>query len=131
MTNTAENGSEGRLLLCVNSALKRKARGMVILDVKGLSSFADYFVICSANSDRQVRAIASWLREDLKKNGMTPLGVEGEQHGRWVLMDYDDIIIHIFHEPVREFYDIERLWVDAARMEVADEATEIVGLSFG
>jgi len=104
---------------------------MVILDVKGLSSFADYFVICSANSDRQVRAIASWLREDLKKNGMTPLGVEGEQHGRWVLMDYDDIIIHIFHEPVREFYDIERLWVDAARMEVADEATEIVGLSFG
>lgn len=129
MDQTINDTAEQRVLCCLNSALKRKARRMVVLNVKHLSSIADYFIICSATSDRQVKAISAWLREDLKKHGMVPLGVEGEQHGRWVLMDYDDVVIHIFYEPLREFYDLERLWGEASRMDVEDDAAEVGVLS--
>lgn len=101
------------------------------MNVKALSSFADYFVICSGTSDRQVKAIASWLQEDLKKADMVPLGMEGMQYGQWVLMDYGDIVVHIFFEPVRGFYDIERLWSEAPKMIIADDASEISALDKG
>jgi ribosome-associated protein len=107
------NGKE-RVLLCVNASLQRKAKGLIILNVKELSSFADYFIICSGTSDRQVQAIAESIQANLKEHGILPLGVEGERIGKWVLMDYEDIIVHIFYEPIREFYDIERLWSCAA-----------------
>lgn len=124
------NGKE-RVLLCVNASLKRKAKDLIILNVKELSSFADYFIICSGTSDRQVQAIAESIQENLKENGILPLGIEGERIGKWVLMDYEDIIVHIFYEPIREFYDIERLWADAPRMEVGDEVTELTALNKG
>jgi len=124
------NGKE-RVLLCVNASLKRKAKDLIILNVKELSSFADYFIICSGTSDRQVQAIAESIQENLKENGILPLGIEGERIGKWVLMDYEDIIVHIFYEPIREFYDIERLWADAPRMEVGDEVTELTVLNKG
>lgn len=124
------NGKE-RVLLCVNASLKRKAKDLIILNVKELSSFADYFIICSGTSDRQVQAIAESIQENLKENGILPLGIEGERIGKWVLMDYEDIIVHIFYEPIREFYDIERLWADAPRMEVGDEVTELTALDKG
>jgi ribosome-associated protein len=124
------NGKE-RVLLCVNASLKRKAKDLIILNVKELSSFADYFIICSGTSDRQVQAIAESIQENLKENGILPLGVEGERIGKWVLMDYEDIIVHIFYEPIREFYDIERLWADAPRMEVGDEVTVLTALDKG
>jgi len=107
-----------QVLLCVNASLKKKAKNLIILNVKEYSSFADYFIICSGTSDRQVQAITASIQENLKEYGIMPLGIEGEKLGRWVLMDYEDVIIHIFYEPVREFYDIERLWSDAPRMEV-------------
>lgn len=124
------NGKE-RVLLCVNASLKRKAKDLIILNVKELSSFADYFIICSGTSDRQVQAIAESIQENLKENGILPLGIEGERIGKWVLMDYEDIIVHIFYEPIREFYDIERLWADAPRMEVGDEVSELTALNKG
>jgi ribosome-associated protein len=124
------NGKE-RVLLCVNASLKRKAKNLIILNVKDLSSFADYFIICSGTSDRQVQAIAESIQDNLKENGILPLGIEGERIGKWVLMDYEDIIVHIFYEPIREFYDIERLWADALRMEVGDEVTELITLDKG
>jgi ribosome-associated protein len=120
-----------RLLLCINASLKRKAKNLTILNVKEVSSFADYFIICSGTSDRQVQSIAASIRENLKEYGITPLGIEGESLGKWVLMDYEDVIIHVFYEPIREFYDIERLWPDAARMEVGDEVTEMTALDKG
>lgn len=120
-----------QVLLCVNASLKRKAKKLIILNVKEFSSFADYFIICSGTSDRQVQAITAAIQEHLKEHGIMPLGIEGEQLGRWVLMDYADVIIHIFYEPVREFYDIERLWSDAPRMEVGDEVTELTALDKG
>ncbi|MCX5853958.1 MAG: ribosome silencing factor [Deltaproteobacteria bacterium] len=117
--------------MCVNASLKKTAQDLVILNVKTLSSFADYFIICSGTSDRQVQAIASSIQENLKEFGVLPLGVEGETFGKWVLMDYDDVIIHIFYEPLREFYDIERLWSDAPRMEIGGDVTEMSALDQG
>jgi len=122
---------EERVLLCVNASLKRKAKDLIILNVRELSSFADYFIICSGTSDRQVQAIAESIQENLKENGILPLGVEGERIGKWVLMDYEDIIVHIFYEPIREFYDIERLWSDAPRMVIEDDVTELKALDKG
>lgn len=131
MVKPASPGSEERLLHCINAALQRKAKDLIALKVKALSSFADYFVICSGTSDRQVKAIASWLQESLKKVGMIPLGIEGMQHGQWVLMDYGDIIVHIFYEPVRTFYDLERYWSEAPKMMIDDDAIEIKELDKG
>jgi len=124
------NGKE-QVLLCVNASLKRKAKNLIILNVKEFSSFADYFIICSGTSDRQVQAIAAAIQENLKGYGIMPLGIEGERLGRWVLLDYEDVIIHVFYEPVREFYDIERLWSDAPRMELGDKVTELTALDKG
>jgi ribosome-associated protein len=120
-----------RLLLCINASLKRKAKNLTILNLKELSSFADYFIICSGTSDRQVQSIAASIRENLKEYGIIPLGIEGESLGKWVLMDYEDVIIHVFYEPIREFYDIERLWPDVPRMEVGDDVVEMTALDKG
>jgi ribosome-associated protein len=120
-----------RLLQCINASLKRKAKNLTILNLKELSSFADYFIILSGTSDRQVQSIAASIRENLKECGIVPLGIEGESLGKWVLMDYEDVIIHVFYEPIREFYDIERLWPDVPRMEVGDDVTEMTALDKG
>jgi ribosome-associated protein len=123
--------SRKRVLLCINAALEKKAKNLAAMNVKEISAFTDYFVICSGGLDRQVQAIASAIRENMKKKGFLPLGVEGEKHGQWVLMDYGDVVVHIFYEPVREFYEIERLWSDAPRMEVDENATKLRALVKG
>ncbi len=130
MIKESINGKE-QVLLCVNASLKRKAKNLIILNVKEFSSFADYFIICSGTSDRQVQAIAASIQENLKEHGIMPLGIEGERLGKWVLMDYEDVVIHIFYDPVREFYDIERLWSDAPHMEVGEEVVELKALNKG
>ena len=130
MAKKSIDGKE-RLLLCINASLKRKAKNLTILNLKELSSFADYFIILSGTSDRQVQSIAASIRENLKECGIVPLGIEGESLGKWVLMDYEDVIIHVFYEPIREFYDIERLWPDVPRMEVGDDVTEMTALDKG
>ncbi len=111
------SSSKEKALLCAQAALDHKAIDLAILEVKKLSSFADYFVISSGSSDRQVQAIASHIEEKLGKQGLHPLGIEGKREGRWVLLDYGDVIIHIFYPPIREFYDLERLWSDAPKVE--------------
>jgi ribosome-associated protein len=112
------SSSKEKALLCAQAALDHKAIDLAILEVKKLSSFADYFVISSGSSDRQVQAIASHIEEKLGKQGLHPLGIEGKREGRWVLLDYGDVIIHIFYNPIREFYDLERLWSDAPKVEL-------------
>ena len=116
------------LLRCVNAALVRKAEEIVILSVKDLSSVTDYFVICSGNSDRQIRSLADHVGQKLKKEGVFPLGIEGERSGSWILMDYGDVILHIFYGPVREFYDIEGLWSDAPKMVIDESVRELTVL---
>ncbi len=112
------SSSQEKAFLCARALLDRKAIDLVILEVKDLSSFTDYFLICSGNSDRQVQAIASHIEERLGKEGIHPLGIEGKREGRWTLLDYGDVVVHIFFQPVREFYDLERLWSEATRVEL-------------
>ncbi|MFO8083388.1 MAG: ribosome silencing factor [Desulfobacterales bacterium] len=103
--------------LYVSAALGKKALHLVLLDVHELSSVADAFIICSGRSNRQVKAIAEHIQVELKKQKIYPLATEGMSEGHWVLMDYGHVIIHIFYEPVRSFYDLEGLWIDAARIK--------------
>lgn len=131
MARKKESESRKSALRCVNASLEKKAKDLVILNIKELSAFADYFIICSGSSDRQVRAIASAIQENMKKAGILPLGVEGEAAGRWILLDYNDVIIHIFLETVRTFYDLERLWAEAPRMAVPDETASLTALARG
>ena len=109
--------SKTKSLLCLKAALEKKALDPVLLELKGTTSFTDYFLLCSGKSDRQVQAIAQAIEETLKKDGIRPLGQEGMTGGRWVLMDYEDVVVHIFLEPVRRFYDLEGLWIDAPRID--------------
>ena len=105
-----------RLNLVLTAVMGKKALDIIVLDVSGLTSLADSFIICSGRSNRQVSAIADYIRTDLKKQGVAPLSVEGLQEGHWVLMDYGDIVIHVFYDDVRRFYDLEGLWSDAPRI---------------
>jgi ribosome-associated protein len=88
-------------------------------------------IFSSAAAPRTGKALCSSIEESLKKFGMAPLGIEGEKHGRWALMDYDDVVIHVFLEPLREFYDIERLWTDAPRMLIPDDTSLVEELAEG
>jgi ribosome-associated protein len=108
--------NDPQLNLFVKAVLGRKALDVVMLDVAELTSLADTFIICSGRSNRQVSAIAEFIRTDLKKNDLVPLSVEGLKEGHWVLMDYGHVVIHVFYDPVRRFYDLEGLWADAPRI---------------
>lgn len=110
--------SREKALEAAELALDKKAEGVVILNIGKLSSIADYLLICSAASDRQVQAIASSIEEGLKKKKVRPLSTEGIREGRWALIDYGDVIAHIFLEPIREFYNLEGLWPEAPRVEI-------------
>jgi ribosome-associated protein len=116
-TTDAEQLARARLL--ANAALDRKAEDLLALDVRGLTSLADTFLIASGSSDRQVRAIADAVEQAARAAGMRPLGVEGLEDGRWVLLDFGDAIFHVFQSEARAHYDLERLWADAPRLDVA------------
>ncbi len=102
----------------VRATLGKKAQDVVVMDVRGLTSLADAFIICSGRSSRQVTAIADHIKRTLKKQSIKPLNVEGTGQGHWVLMDYGHVIIHVFYEQTRRFYDLESLWADAERFTI-------------
>lgn len=101
-------------------ALERKAHDVVVLDLRGISGATDYFVIAGGNSDVQVKAIAEHVVDELKKEGVRPEHIEGLKGGRWVLIDYVDFVVHVFHPQARGFYQLENLWGDAARWEAPE-----------
>ncbi|MBS0012565.1 MAG: ribosome silencing factor [Desulfobacterales bacterium] len=103
----------------VEAILGRKAMALVALDVARVTDVADVFMICSGRSSRQVSAIAEYVESELKKAGIRPLSVEGVKDGQWALIDYGHVIIHIFYDPVRWFYDLESLWADARRIDLS------------
>ncbi len=105
--------------LIVEAALERKAEEPIVLDMRKLTAYADTFIILSGRSDRQVRSIADAVVHALKSNGEQPLGVEGLGEGNWVLIDCNDAIVHVFDPETRERYDLERLWRDAPRLDLA------------
>ncbi len=102
--------------LCLKIIKERKAIDPVLLAVGNLTSITDYFLIASGNSSRQVQAISRHLQKRTREAGFRPNGIEGEQEGHWVLLDYGDVIIHVFYNPFREFYDLEGLWIEAPRI---------------
>lgn len=104
--------------ICGQAADDKKANNIVILDVKELTSFADYFVICSAPSERQVQAIVRNVEDELRKRDVRPLGIEGLETSSWVLIDYADVIVHCFTDAAREYYDLEGFWIDADRIKM-------------
>lgn len=111
-----------RALLCAAYALEKKAVNVRLLDVRGISSLTDYLLIASGRSDRQVQAVADSVHLGLKKEHETlPLAIEGAKEGRWVLIDYGDVMVHIFQEPVREYYDLDGLWSEAPEVSIPAE----------
>jgi ribosome-associated protein len=108
----------------VKAALGRKARELVCLDVGDLTSLADAFLICHGTSNRQVTAIAEHIQRELKKKGISALSVDGLKDGHWVLMDYGEVVIHVFFEETRQFYNLEGLWSDARRIRTESMESE-------
>ena len=115
-----------KALLLTRAALDKKACDLVVLDVREHTSIADYFIVCSGRSDRQVQSIAQGLEDDAAEEGVKPFAVEGTQRGHWVLMDFSDVIAHIFYQPVRRFYDLDGLWGHAPRARVPDAYVKLI-----
>lgn len=105
------------ILPYLTSITAKKAENVIVLDVRSLTSYSDALIIASAKSNRQVAAIGEHIRRELRKQMIKPIGVEGLGEGQWVLIDYGHVVIHIFYDDVREFYNLEGLWKDAKRLE--------------
>ncbi len=108
--------------LAATAAIDKKAIDTIILNISELSLIADYFVICSGNSETQVQAIANEIRESMNKNEVNVRGIVGMSHARWVLIDLGDVVVHVFHREDRTFYNLERLWADAPRVKLGELA---------
>ena len=116
----AENAAALKLAQTIAQAVvEKKATDVVILDVRGMASYADYLVLASGESERQVAAMADGVSQVLKPRGVRPVSTEGQEGGSWVLLDYADVVAHFFQEDSRTFYDLEGLWADAKRVTVS------------
>lgn len=118
-----------RMLTALEAAGEKKALEVTVLDLRGIASFTDYFLIASGTNLRQVQAIADEIVDQLKKQGTRAARVEGYRKGEWVLVDYGDFIVHVFEDKARRFYDLERLWRDAPRWDVPADAGRSAGSS--
>jgi ribosome-associated protein len=110
---------EDAVKIAAAAASDKKAQNLVVLDLRTLASFTEYFVICNGNNQRQVQAISNAIEEQLREAGKRPLHIEGYSNAEWILLDYGDFIVHVFGDSARRFYDLERLWRDAKRVEVS------------
>lgn len=102
-------------------ALDKKADDVKVLDLSGLVSFTDFFVICSGESTQKVKAIVDNIEEGMSEKKIRPLGIEGRTFGHWVLMDYDDVVVHVFEAETRSYYELEKLWLDAPVVAVDED----------
>jgi len=105
-------------MIAVHAADSRKASDIRVLDLREVTSFTDFFLICTASNSRQAQAIADEIHKELKKTGELPVSTEGYESGEWVLLDYGDFVVHVFSETARKFYDLERLWRHAKTVEL-------------
>lgn len=112
---------EAAVMLAAHAAIEKKATDLVLLDLREIASFTEYFLICSGTSARQVQAVSNAIEEALLKQGKRPLHIEGYSSAEWILLDYGDFIVHVFGHASRKFYDLERLWRDARRVAVNEE----------
>lgn len=109
-----------KALAAVEAALEKKAYDLVVLQVGHLSSIADYFIIATGRSDVQVQSIARGIEEKMEREHEHPIAIEGLKHGHWVVLDYADVVIHVFFQPAREFYRLERNWTDAQEVALPE-----------
>ncbi|HEY6395287.1 MAG TPA: ribosome silencing factor [Candidatus Binataceae bacterium] len=112
--------SLNKAIAAAQAALEKKAYDLVVLQAEHLSSIADYFVIATGRSDVQVQAIARGIEERMGQERERPLSIEGFNHAHWVVLDYVDVVIHIFYEPTRDFYRLERTWSDAREIPLPE-----------
>jgi ribosome-associated protein len=121
------NDSKERAIKAAEAALDKKAADTVILELKDLTVIADYFVICSGDSTTQVKAIAENVEKKLKEDGIKPIGIEGNSSSLWILMDYGDVVVHVFENETRMYYELEKFWLDAPRIKIDEKNKNIVG----
>ena len=116
-------GLEGKekALEAAKLALAKKAVDVKVLDLRGLANFTDFFVICSAESSPKVKAVVDNIEKGMSALRIKPLGVEGRSFGHWVLMDFADVIVHVFENETRDYYELEKLWLDAPVVGVEEE----------
>lgn len=114
-------GLDERVLAALHAASEKKAIEPVVLDLREIASFTDYFVIVSGANERQVQAISDEVYESLKKAGHAAARVEGYKTAEWILLDYGDFVVHVFEQKARKFYDLERLWRESKRVELPAE----------
>lgn len=113
----------------MNAALDKKAVNPVVLEVKDFSDVTDYYVICSAESRRGAKTLAESIEKRLKDINIEILGKEGYSNKDWILIDTPDVVVHIFNQPYREFYDLEGLWFDCPRLEITPEGSSAISSS--
>ncbi|WP_334203877.1 ribosome silencing factor [Enterococcus durans] len=112
--------SKEQLQIAVKAADSKRAEDIIALDVREVSLLADYFMICSANSERQINAITEEILDKEEKSNYEVRRVEGKEGGKWILIDLGDVIVHVFHAPERSFYNLEKLWSDAPLVDLTD-----------
>jgi len=124
-----EGSEESRsvAVAAARAAAAKQAADVTILDVRGLIVITDYFVICSGSTERQVRTIVEEVEKALRGDDRRPVRREGETEARWVLLDYVDVVVHAFVEEEREYYDLERLWRDAPRVDWDEQGQAVAG----
>jgi ribosome-associated protein len=125
--STDADESREAALAAARAAAAKQAEDVVILDVHGLIVITDFFVICSGGTERQVKTVVEEVERSLRDLGRKPLRREGETEARWVLLDYVDIVVHVFADEEREYYDLERLWRDAPRIELEERGQAAAG----
>ena len=119
--------SKDLAIQAAEAALEKKALDVTVLDLSGLTVIADYFVICSGESTTQVKAVAEFIEQEFAKKRIRPLGVEGAAHSHWILLDYGDVIIHVFEKETRAYYNLEKLWMDAKAVEIDEDKIDMAG----
>ena len=120
----SEKSGQELARLCADIALDNKAEDLVLLDVRGLTSFTDYFLIMSGRSTRHVQGLAEKIESEMGAKRISSKNCEGLQEGLWVLLDYDDVIVHIFYSDTRSFYDLDGLWHDAPKIDIETSGEE-------
>jgi ribosome-associated protein len=117
-SSTASESARGTAAAVAAAAIEKKAVALEILDVAGKVDYADFLVIMTGRSDRHAQALAQGIEEALRPKGIRPVAIEGLPNGRWVLLDFGDVVVHVFQDEARQLYDIEGLWLDARRLPV-------------
>lgn len=119
--------SKDLAIQAAKAALEKKALDVTVLDLSGLTVIADYFVICSGDSTTQVKAVAEFIEQEFAKGRVRPLGIEGAAYSHWILLDYGDVIIHVFEKETRAYYNLEKLWMDAKAVEINEDKIDMAG----